>query len=169
MIRGLLALVLCQRAGDFVSHALALPVPGPVLGMALLLAVLLVRAGGRRRTATRPADATSASSRPAEATRSAPLAPAAPAGVPSGIGAAADGLIRHARVHGHGPEFGLGKTHQQDRADGLQLDRVERTDRNDHNRLRAHLPVPPPSATDRSGGLHATRHHPHRITDGGIY
>ncbi len=98
MIRGLLALVLCQLAGDFVAHALALPVPGPVLGMALLLAVLLVRAGGRRRTATRPADATSASSRPAEATRSAPLAPAAPAGVPSGIGAAADGLIRHLQL-----------------------------------------------------------------------
>lgn len=88
MIRGLLALVLCQLAGDFVAHALALPVPGPVLGMALLLAVLLVRAGGRRRTATRPA----------EATRSAPLAPAAPAGVPSGIGAAADGLIRHLQL-----------------------------------------------------------------------
>ncbi len=40
MIRGFVVLLLCQLAGEVVSHALGLPVPGPVLGLALLVAGL---------------------------------------------------------------------------------------------------------------------------------
>ena len=41
---GYLTLILtCQLAGEFLAGALALAVPGPVLGMALLFVLLLVR------------------------------------------------------------------------------------------------------------------------------
>jgi putative effector of murein hydrolase LrgA (UPF0299 family) len=40
MIRGFAVLLLCQLVGEAVSHLLALPVPGPVLGLALLVAGL---------------------------------------------------------------------------------------------------------------------------------
>jgi putative effector of murein hydrolase LrgA (UPF0299 family) len=40
MIRGLAVLLLCQLVGEAVSRTLALPVPGPVLGLALLVAGL---------------------------------------------------------------------------------------------------------------------------------
>jgi len=40
MIRALTLILLCQLAGETVSRALALPVPGPVLGMALLWALM---------------------------------------------------------------------------------------------------------------------------------
>jgi len=43
MIAGLSALLLCQLAGEGLARALALPVPGPVIGMALLFAALLAR------------------------------------------------------------------------------------------------------------------------------
>ncbi|WP_083542474.1 CidA/LrgA family protein [Kribbia dieselivorans] len=43
MIVGLLVLLLCQLAGELLSRALDLPVPGPVIGMLLLLLVLFVR------------------------------------------------------------------------------------------------------------------------------
>jgi holin-like protein len=43
MIGGLAALLLCQLAGEMLARALHLPIPGPVLGMALLLAALLAR------------------------------------------------------------------------------------------------------------------------------
>ena len=43
MIGGLAALLLCQLAGEMLARAFHLPVPGPVLGMALLLAGLLAR------------------------------------------------------------------------------------------------------------------------------
>ena len=42
MIGALTLLLLFQLAGEVVVHLLALPLPGPVLGMALLLAYLLV-------------------------------------------------------------------------------------------------------------------------------
>jgi putative effector of murein hydrolase LrgA (UPF0299 family) len=45
VIGGFAALLLCQLAGELTARALALPVPGPVLGMGLLLALLLVRGG----------------------------------------------------------------------------------------------------------------------------
>ncbi|QRE75751.1 CidA/LrgA family protein [Methylobacterium aquaticum] len=43
MILSLTLLLLCQLAGEILARAFALPVPGPVVGMALLLAVLALR------------------------------------------------------------------------------------------------------------------------------
>jgi holin-like protein len=43
LIGGLAALLLCQLAGEVLARAFALPIPGPVLGMGLLLAALLAR------------------------------------------------------------------------------------------------------------------------------
>jgi holin-like protein len=42
-LAGLTALLVCQLAGELVTRALGLPVPGPVVGMALLFAGLNVR------------------------------------------------------------------------------------------------------------------------------
>ena len=55
---GALALLLgCQLAGEAAARAVNLPVPGPVLGMALLFGLLLLR--GRLRPHDPPADRTS--------------------------------------------------------------------------------------------------------------
>jgi len=43
MIASLSLLLLCQLAGEIVVRGLALPMPGPVLGMILLLLLLLAR------------------------------------------------------------------------------------------------------------------------------
>ncbi len=43
MIAGLLVLLGCQLAGEYAVRALDLPVPGPVVGLVLLLVVLQVR------------------------------------------------------------------------------------------------------------------------------
>jgi holin-like protein len=43
MILGLIAILLCQLVGEVVVRTLDLPLPGPVLGMLLLLIVLRVR------------------------------------------------------------------------------------------------------------------------------
>jgi holin-like protein len=43
MIASLSLILLCQLAGEIVVRGLALPVPGPVLGLVLLLALLLAR------------------------------------------------------------------------------------------------------------------------------
>jgi holin-like protein len=43
VVPGLLALLGCQLAGEFLVRLLDLPVPGPVVGMVLLLVVLQVR------------------------------------------------------------------------------------------------------------------------------
>ena len=43
MIPGLLVLLGCQLAGEFVVRLLDLPVPGPVAGMVVLLLVLTLR------------------------------------------------------------------------------------------------------------------------------
>ena len=43
MILGFLALLICQLIGQFAVDALALSIPGPVVGMVLLLVVLLIR------------------------------------------------------------------------------------------------------------------------------
>lgn len=45
MIAALSALLVCQLIGETLARGLNLPVPGPVLGMALLFAVLVVRGG----------------------------------------------------------------------------------------------------------------------------
>lgn len=41
MLGAIALLLLCQLAGELVAAGLALPVPGPVLGMAFLVAVLV--------------------------------------------------------------------------------------------------------------------------------
>src|SRR3954468_8956458 len=45
MVTALTILLCCQLAGEFAARLLGLPIPGPVLGMLLLFALLL----GRRR------------------------------------------------------------------------------------------------------------------------
>jgi putative effector of murein hydrolase LrgA (UPF0299 family) len=40
MIRGLFALLLCQLVGEILARGLALPAPGPVIGLALLTLAL---------------------------------------------------------------------------------------------------------------------------------
>jgi holin-like protein len=44
MIRALAMLLVCQLAGEVLTHALGMPVPGPVLGLALLAAGALIHA-----------------------------------------------------------------------------------------------------------------------------
>lgn len=43
MLAGLLLLLLCQLLGEWIVLALQLPVPGPVMGMVLLLIGLMLR------------------------------------------------------------------------------------------------------------------------------
>ena len=43
MIASLCLILLCQLAGEIFVRALALPMPGPVIGMMILLALLLAR------------------------------------------------------------------------------------------------------------------------------
>jgi holin-like protein len=45
MVRALAILLLCQLAGTIIQQGTGLPVPGPVLGLVLLLAVLLKTGG----------------------------------------------------------------------------------------------------------------------------
>ena len=45
MLRPLTTLVLCQFVGEVAARALGLPLPGPVLGLLLLLVLLIVRGG----------------------------------------------------------------------------------------------------------------------------
>jgi putative effector of murein hydrolase LrgA (UPF0299 family) len=44
MLAALAALLLCQLAGEAIVRVVALPLPGPVIGMMLLFALLLLRA-----------------------------------------------------------------------------------------------------------------------------
>lgn len=46
LIGGLVAILTCQLAGEFLVELFALPLPGPVLGMLLFLIALLVRRPG---------------------------------------------------------------------------------------------------------------------------
>ena len=43
MLNALTLLVTCQLIGEIVSRGLGLPIPGPVIGLLLLLAMLIVR------------------------------------------------------------------------------------------------------------------------------
>ena len=45
MLRALTALVLCQFCGEVIARGLGIPLPGPVVGLVLLLLVLIVRRG----------------------------------------------------------------------------------------------------------------------------
>lgn len=66
MVAAFAGILACQLAGEFVAHAFALPLPGPVLGMFMLFALLALRGGAGARAA-----------------------------VPQKLGAAADGLLGH--------------------------------------------------------------------------
>lgn len=43
MIRGLVVILIFQGLGEIISKVLGLPIPGPVIGLVLLLATLLIR------------------------------------------------------------------------------------------------------------------------------
>jgi len=43
MLHAVVVLLVCQLAGETLAHAFSLPLPGPVIGMVLLLAALLLR------------------------------------------------------------------------------------------------------------------------------
>ena len=43
MFLSIAIILICQLIGETISHAFALPVPGPVIGMVLLIAVLAVK------------------------------------------------------------------------------------------------------------------------------
>lgn len=73
MVESFLILLACQMAGEAITRALLLPVPGPVVGMAILFCALLWR--GRR---TAPG-----TTLPAEA------------GLPGELGAVADALLQN--------------------------------------------------------------------------
>jgi holin-like protein len=45
MLGALTVLLVFQLIGEAISHGLGLPVPGPVIGFALLLAALIIRGG----------------------------------------------------------------------------------------------------------------------------
>ncbi len=45
MLRALTGLILCQFAGEVIARVAGLPMPGPVLGLVLLLAILVARGG----------------------------------------------------------------------------------------------------------------------------
>lgn len=66
MIAGLAALIGCQWLGEVLRQGLHLPIPGPLIGMFLLAAVLVAANRGRAKTA-----------------------------VPAGLAQAAEALIRH--------------------------------------------------------------------------
>ena len=56
MITGFIALLCCQLLGEFAVRALVVPIPGPVVGMVLLLVVLLIRRPERTAGVVRAAD-----------------------------------------------------------------------------------------------------------------
>jgi holin-like protein len=56
MVRGLLVLLLCQLAGEFVVTALGAPVPGPVVGMVILFIALRIRRPTSRSSVVKAAD-----------------------------------------------------------------------------------------------------------------
>lgn len=56
MINGLLWLIGCQLVGEFIAHEADAPVPGPVIGMVLLWAVLTLTKPGADASVMRAAD-----------------------------------------------------------------------------------------------------------------
>ncbi len=56
MITGYIALLGCQLLGEFSVRALGIPIPGPVVGMVVLLVVLLIRKPERTAGVVRAAD-----------------------------------------------------------------------------------------------------------------
>lgn len=82
MIRSLAIILLCQLAGEALARALALPVPGPVIGMALMLLLLL----GRDRWMGRPPGRDEARTSPLESTGRGLLSHLSLLFVPAGVG-----------------------------------------------------------------------------------
>jgi len=56
MVNGLMWLLGCQLVGEVVVRLTDLPVPGPVVGMAVLLVLLVLRRSGDDATVVRAAD-----------------------------------------------------------------------------------------------------------------
>lgn len=56
MITGFIVLLGCQLIGEFAVRALGVPIPGPVVGMALLFVVLAIRRPERTAGVVRAAD-----------------------------------------------------------------------------------------------------------------
>ena len=56
MVTGLTWLLACQLVGEVVVRATGLPVPGPVVGMVVLLVLLRVRGAGEDATVVRAGD-----------------------------------------------------------------------------------------------------------------
>ena len=56
MITGFIALLVCQLVGEFTVRTLGVPIPGPVVGMVLLLIVLQLRRPGPAAGVVRAAD-----------------------------------------------------------------------------------------------------------------
>lgn len=56
MIIGFIVLLVCQLIGEFIVRVLGIPIPGPVIGMVLLLVVLLIRKPERTAGVVRAAD-----------------------------------------------------------------------------------------------------------------
>lgn len=56
MITGFIALLVCQLVGEFTVRTLGVPIPGPVVGMVLLLVFLQVRRPGPAAGVVRAAD-----------------------------------------------------------------------------------------------------------------
>jgi putative effector of murein hydrolase LrgA (UPF0299 family) len=52
MLLGLFSLLACQLAGEAIAHGLHVPVPGPVIGILLLVAILAIRHRMTARDAT---------------------------------------------------------------------------------------------------------------------
>lgn len=86
MLEALLAILLCQLAGEAAARLLALPVPGPVIGMALLFAALQVRRFRRP-------DAAPAKETPLGAASAFLLANLSLLFVPAGVGIVAHGAV----------------------------------------------------------------------------
>lgn len=56
MLPGLFALLACQLAGEVIARGLGLPIPGPVIGIVLLLIVLTIHGRIRRPEAAEQGD-----------------------------------------------------------------------------------------------------------------
>ncbi len=52
MLKALTVLLVCQFLGEIITNAAGLPLPGPVLGLLLLLALLIATGGPRREMRT---------------------------------------------------------------------------------------------------------------------
>lgn len=92
MIAALTLLLVCQLIGEALARLLALPVPGPVIGLALLFLVLQARSAGRR-------GATAIDAHPLGVVAGVLLAHLSLLFVPAGAG-----IVRHAgTLLAHGP------------------------------------------------------------------